>query len=84
MKEGANSGGLLQLRRDRRELGVQLGAKAVHNRNDGERNASCDEAVFNRGGPGFVFEKREELAHKLSVSVRRKNYVNALKFNSGH
>ena len=78
MKEGANSGGLLQLRRDRRELGVQLGAYAVHDRDDGEPNASCDEAVFNRGGPGFVFEKRAELAHRLSVTVRRKNYVNTL------
>lgn len=66
------------MRRDRRELGVQLWTQAVHNRDDGERNASCDEAIFNRGGSGFVFEKREELAHKSSVSIGRKVYVNTL------
>jgi len=49
---------LVQLRRDRRELGIQFGAKAVHNRDDCDRNASGDEAILDGGRARLVFEKR--------------------------
>jgi hypothetical protein len=47
----------MQLRRNRRELGVQFGAKAIHDRGDRDRDAGSDQAIFNRGDPGLVFEK---------------------------
>jgi hypothetical protein len=50
--------GLFQLRRDRRELGVQLGPKSIYDRDDCERNASGDDAVFDGGCAGFVSQKR--------------------------
>ena len=67
---------LMQLRRNRRELGVQLGTKPVHNGDDGECYARGDQAILNRGGPGFVFEKRPERPHKLSIADTSKISVN--------
>ena len=47
---------------NRRELGVQLRAQPVHDRNDGERNAGRDQAVFDRRRAGLV---RKELPNVL-------------------
>jgi len=76
MKEAANGGALMQLRRNRHEFGIQLSTKAVHDRDDGECYARGDQAILNRGGPGFVFEKRAEFPHKLSIADTYKISVN--------
>jgi hypothetical protein len=66
MKEAANGGGLMQLRRNRREFGIQLSTKAVHDRDDGECDARSDESIFNGCSPGFIFQKRQEpVPHEL-------------------
>ena len=48
----------MQLRRDRRELGVQLGAKTIYDRDNRDRDTSRDQAILNRGRSGLIFEKR--------------------------
>jgi hypothetical protein len=48
---------LFQLRRDRRELGVQLGADAVDDGDDGNGNPGGDQAIFNGGRSGFIFDE---------------------------
>ena len=45
---------LRQIRLDRSELGGQLGSHAVDGRNDHDGDAGGDQAVFDRGGTGFV------------------------------
>ena len=52
---------LLQLRRDRRELGVELCADAVHGGNDDDGNASGDQAVFDCRGSGIAVEESFQL-----------------------
>ena len=54
MKDVANSGGLLQLRRDALELGVQAGTEPVHYSDDGDGDACCDQAIFNGGRAGLT------------------------------
>jgi hypothetical protein len=49
------------LRRDRRELGIQFGAKAVHNRDDCDRNASGDKAILDGGRARVVGQELAEL-----------------------
>ena len=49
--------GLLQRTIDRGELAVELGAKPVHDRDDGKRDASCDQPVLDGGCAGFVVEE---------------------------
>jgi hypothetical protein len=36
---------------------IQLYAKAIHNGDDRERNAGCDQAILNSGCAGFVSEE---------------------------
>ena len=57
---------LLERGRNRGELVVQLGAHAVYDRNDGERDARCNQAVFDRRRAGFV---RKEL-QKVMLQFR--------------
>ncbi|MGY3120551.1 phytoene dehydrogenase-like protein [Bradyrhizobium sp. S3.14.4] len=45
---------LLQGTANRTELVVQAGAQAVHHGDDRQRDARCDQAVFDRGCTGFV------------------------------
>jgi len=45
---------LLQRSVDRVKLGVQVTAKAVDRNDDGNRNARCDQAVFNGGCATFI------------------------------
>ena len=54
---------LLQLGRDAGERGVQLGAEAVDDRDNGNRNASSDEAVLDRGGARLVLQERKYFGH---------------------
>ena len=49
---------------DRGELGVQVGAEAVDHCDDRERNAGCNQAVFDGGGAGLIFcETRNQVLH---------------------
>jgi hypothetical protein len=48
---------LFQRRADGSELGVEFGAEAIYHRDDGERNAGCDESIFDRRSAGFIGEK---------------------------
>jgi hypothetical protein len=54
---------LLQLGRDVGELAVEGRANRVHGRNNHDRNASRDQAVFDCSRTGLVLEKRENLGH---------------------
>jgi len=59
---------LFELGRNAGEFGVQFRPKAVHDSNDGDRNPGSDQALFNRGRPGFVFEKRlKSVPHEYSL-----------------
>src|ERR1700733_8692515 len=50
---------------DRAELGVQVGAEAVDHSDDGERNAGCNEAVFDGGSAGLILhETRNQIFHR--------------------
>ncbi len=60
-------GFLLQPGFDRRKLGIEVGAEAVNHRDDRERNTGRDQAVFDRGSPGFVGEKPFENAIQLDL-----------------
>ena len=44
----------MELGRDARKLGVQLGAKAIDDRDDRNGNASRDQAVLNGGGARLI------------------------------
>ena len=61
MTEAFDSGSqrrLLQRGVDRGELVVQVGAEAVDDGDNGERNAGRDEAIFDGGSAGLSFTKR--------------------------
>src|ERR1700688_2395813 len=56
---------LLQRGIDRGELGVQVGAEAVDHSDNRERNAGCDQAVFDGGGAGLILhETRNQVLHR--------------------
>src|SRR5262249_41006569 len=57
--------GLLQRGRDAAERGVQLGADALHNGDDRNRDAGGDEAVFDGGRTRLVLRKA---LHKIRHS----------------
>ena len=48
---------LLKLGRDAAKARIQLGADAVHDGDDGDRDAGGDQTVFNCRGAGFVTEE---------------------------
>ena len=53
-----------ELARNATEGALQLGAAAIHDREDRDREAGGDEAVFDGGGAGLVLqETREKLRH---------------------
>src|ERR1700754_2234770 len=55
---------LLQRGADRAEIGAQLAAEAVDHRDDRERNAGSDQAVFDGSGAGLVLhETRNQILH---------------------
>ena len=56
---------LLELGRDALELGVQRGAEAVHDRDDRDRDASSDQAIFDGRRAGVVLnETNQEVFHR--------------------
>src|SRR5438445_286902 len=55
---------LLQRIVDVRELGVQVGTEAVDHSDDRERNAGCNQSIFDGGGSGFIIqETRNKFGH---------------------
>jgi hypothetical protein len=54
---------LLELGRNAGELAVERAADRIDRRNNHNGNARGDEPVLDRGGTGFVFQKRENLRH---------------------
>ena len=62
-------GPLLQRAVDRGELGVEGGAETVDRRDDRERDARCDQAVFDRGCPGFVGQKLPDVMLQFRLQV---------------
>src|ERR1700757_2777368 len=63
----STNGRLLQRVVDRGELVVQVRAETVHDRDDRQRNAGRDEAVFDSGGAGLILhETRNQVLHKLN------------------
>jgi hypothetical protein len=56
----------MQLRRDRRELGVQLGAKTIYDRDNRDRDTSGDQAILNRGRARLVGQKLPELCNHVA------------------
>jgi hypothetical protein len=52
-----SAGGLFQLRRYRRKLGIQLGTKIIHDSDDGDRNAGSEKAILNRSRVGFTLRE---------------------------
>ena len=64
-----NNTSLVELGRNRRKFGVQLSAKAIHNRDDRDRDARSDKAVLNRCGTRLVLEKlADSFPHDRSPS----------------
>jgi hypothetical protein len=59
--------GLLQLRRYRAERSLELGAHAVDDSNDCNRNAGSDQAIFNGRRARFVFQKRLKLRQHVQT-----------------
>src|SRR3984957_5368405 len=61
---------LLQRGVDRGELVVRVGAEAVDHSDNRERNAGCDQAVFDGGGPGLILhETRNQVLHWVKLHV---------------
>ena len=59
---------LFELGRNTGERVVQLGAEAVHDRDDGNRDARRNEAVLDGRGAGFVLhETHEEVLHLVCL-----------------
>src|ERR1035437_9880683 len=55
---------------DRGELVVQVGTEAVDHSDDRERNAGCNQAVFDGGGAGLVLQETgKELGHGKSSGL---------------
>jgi hypothetical protein len=49
----------LQRGADRAKVAAQLGADTLHGGNDGNGDTGGNQAVFDRGGTGFIVEKRQ-------------------------
>lgn len=47
----------MQLVEKRLELGDQVDTESVHDLDNGERDAGCDQAIFNGGGAGFISQE---------------------------
>ena len=63
---------LLQRRVDRREFVVEVGAEAVHDCDDRERDAGSDQTILNRRCPRLIRQefRKELLQGSLQVDAR--------------
>jgi hypothetical protein len=50
---------LFKLAGDARKLGIEVGAEAVHNRNNCDRDASSDQAILDGGRARIVFQEAQ-------------------------
>jgi hypothetical protein len=66
---------LLQLVVERGEHRDQIDTEALHDRDDGERDACSDQAIFNGGGAGFVSQeiKKKFTSNSHSFGLRGKS-----------
>jgi hypothetical protein len=62
---------------------VQGRAKTVHGGNDGERDACCNQAVFDRGHTGLVVPEFEKNAFMFSIEPRSTPRVSSNPSNNG-
>jgi hypothetical protein len=58
---------LFQRAVDRSEFRVELTAKPIHDRDDGECNTGRDQSIFDGGSGGFVGEKSTKCFHIRNV-----------------
>ena len=58
---------LLERSADRIELGADRRTQPIHDRNDRERNAGCDQTVFDRGCPRLVRNELQEKTLQLDL-----------------
>jgi hypothetical protein len=66
---------LFQRTVDRRELGVQMGTDAVHGGDDGKRNTSGDQSIFDCRSAGLVSpELPNQCDHALDDAPRPMNH----------
>ena len=79
---------LLQGRVNGIEFGAEVGAQTVHHRDDCQRDARCDQTVFNRGRPGLIGQELQEVTqiyllfeNPVKTSNIRKSTEDALKLN---
>jgi hypothetical protein len=54
---------LLERRVDRREFGSEISAQSVHDGNDCERNAGCNQTIFNGSRARLVCDKSAKCFH---------------------
>jgi len=71
---GQEAESLLQLGRNARELAVERGADRIDRRNDDDRNASGNQALFNRSRTRLVLEKRKQLGN-LTQSIQLQHFM---------
>ncbi len=69
--------GLFQRTVDVRENGVQVRAEAIDRRDDRQRDAGCDQTVFNRGRPRLI---REKLPKSVLQSRLRNHLMHTRRF----
>jgi hypothetical protein len=68
--------GLLQGSIDRGELGFKIGAKPVHDRDNGERDSSRDQPVLNGRCAGFINQKSLDRFHLVTMVLESKDKLN--------
>src|SRR3954451_7883352 len=70
--ETAEGPALLQRSIDTSELVVQVRTQTIDHCDDCDRNAGCNQPVFNRGRAGLVVQKtRKKLAHRNTSATGR-------------
>jgi len=62
----AVSGFLLKLGRDARELGIELSAQTVDDRNNRNGNACGNQAIFYGDGAGLVHQKLHNFGYRMT------------------
>lgn len=58
---------LFQRRVDRIELGVEVRTQAVYHSDDRQRDAGCDQTIFNRGCPRLIRKELNQVAPHIRL-----------------
>jgi hypothetical protein len=69
---GRASCGLVQRGIDGGELGVELGAQSIHDRDNRQRNARRDQAILDGGRAGLV---SQECSERFHASYKRRRLL---------